>query len=120
MLVFSIILMFAALSFYSAGVWGEKLAGGLNRKFLLLFWAGFAFDTIGTTLMGKIADGFQMNLHGATGLAAIILMFIHAVWATIVIAMHNEKMKQNFHKFSIVVWIFWLIPFISGIVMNAF
>lgn len=115
MLVSAIISITTALIFYTIGVWSEKLQGQLKSWHLILFYMGLIFDTLGTTLMSKLAkDGFVLNFHGITGLLAIILMFIHALWATFVMLKQNEKAKVNFHKFSIVVWIIWLIPFVSG------
>ena len=54
------------------------------------------------------------NLHGFTGIIAIALMLIHAIWAAVVLVKKNQNMLSKFHKFSIIVWIIWLIPFISG------
>lgn len=69
--------------------------------------------------MSKIVNsGFQLNFHGVTGLLAIILMLFHALWATIVLIKDDEKAKANFHKFSIIVWVIWLIPFISGAIFG--
>ena len=117
MLVLAIICMCAALLFYSIGVWSEKLQNNLKNWHVLMFWTGFVFDTTGTTIMTKIAnEGFILNFHGVTGLIAILLMAFHAVWASIVLAKGSEKSKQNFHKFSIVVWMIWLIPFLSGMI----
>ena len=45
-----------------------------------------------------------LAIHGISGLAAILLMLFHAIWATVVIIKQNPKQLQNFHKFSIVVW----------------
>lgn len=117
-LIISVITMFLALIFYSTGVWGEKIKGKLNIYFLIFFWIGFVFDTTGTSLMAAMADSSFLSFHGITGLLAIILMLIHAIWATIVIAMKNEEMMKKFHKFSLFVWIIWLIPFISGAIFN--
>jgi uncharacterized repeat protein (TIGR03987 family) len=115
MLVYAIISITTALIFYTIGVWSEKIKGQLKSWHLILFFMGLIFDILGTTLMSKLAAGsFVLNFHGITGLLAILLMFIHALWATLVLLKHNEKAKMNFHKFSIVVWIIWLIPFISG------
>ena len=54
-------------------------------------------------------------MHGLTGVAAIVLMIIHAVWATVVLVSEDERAILNFHKFSVVVWAIWLIPFFSGV-----
>lgn len=115
MLPYAIITINLALLFYTIGVWAEKKQGVLKKWHLIIFWLGFAFDTIGTTLMTTLSTGnFRLNFHGITGVLAIVLMFLHAVWATIVLTSNQEQRKINFHKFSIVAWCIWLIPFISG------
>lgn len=48
----------------------------------------------------------------------IILMLFHAIWATIVLIKKDEKARINFHKFSITVWLIWLVPFISGMIVG--
>lgn len=119
MLISAIITITLALVFYTIGVWGEKMQGELKKWHLLVFYLGLVFDTTGTTIMSRIASGgFKLNFHGITGLLAIILMLFHALWATGVLVRNNEKAKANFHRLSIVVWIIWLIPFISGAVFG--
>jgi len=49
---------------------------------------------------------------------AILLMIIHAIWATIVLVREDERMIADFHKFSVVVWLIWLIPYFSGFVVS--
>lgn len=91
------------------------MAGSLKAWHLILFWVGFVCDTTGTTLMGKLAnDVFSVGFHSVTGLAAILLMAVHAVWATVTLLKNDEPGKQRFHKFSILVWCIWLIPYLSG------
>jgi len=46
-----------------------------------------------------------------------MLMIIHAIWATITLVRKNENAIKNFHRFSLTVWIIWLIPFLSGMVL---
>lgn len=115
MLIYAVISITLALIFYTVGVWSEKKQGELKKWHLIIFWIGLVFDTLGTTIMGKIAgSGFGINFHSVTGLLAILLMLFHAVWATVVLKKNDEKAKASFHKFSIVVWAIWLIPFLSG------
>jgi uncharacterized repeat protein (TIGR03987 family) len=45
---------------------------------------------------------------------AIVLMLAHAIWAAFVLITKQEKAILNFHKFSLVVWLIWLVPFLSG------
>ena len=49
---------------------------------------------------------------------AIILMMIHAVWATVVLVRKDDKAIYTFHRFSILVWVIWLIPFVLGMMMG--
>jgi uncharacterized repeat protein (TIGR03987 family) len=119
MLIYAIIFITLALAFYTIGVWSEKIQGTLKLWHLGLFLLGLVCDTTGTLLMESIASNSVQvtsgaNLHGITGVIAIALMLVHAIWAAIVLLKKNEDMMSKFHKFSIVVWIIWLIPFISG------
>ncbi len=120
MLIYAIIFITTALIFYTIGVWSEKIQGELKPWHLIIFWCGLIFDTLGTTEMSRIAkSGFQLNFHGITGMLAIVLMLFHAAWATFVLIKGDKKAKESFHKFSIVVWIIWLIPFVSGAIFGA-
>lgn len=119
MLLYAIILISFALVFYSIGVWSEKFQGRLLKWHLVMFWIGFAFDTAGTTVMSKLAEAqFQFSLHVATGLLAVLIMLFHAIWATIVLIRNDQPARNNFRKLSIHVWVVWLIPYISGIIIG--
>ena len=118
-LIFAIIFITLALVFYTVGVFSEKIAGSIKSWHLVVFWLGFVCDTTGTTLMSRLAnDTLTVNFHGITGLIAIILMAVHAIWATITLLKGSEKSKRNFHKFSIFVWLIWLIPYLSGMIFG--
>ncbi len=108
----------AALIFYSIGVWSERIAGRLKIWHLIFFYLGLICDTWGTGMMLELAGGLVFDLHGVTGLIAIVLMLIHAVWATIVLINKNENAILNFHKFSVIVWLLWLIPYFSPMVLG--
>ena len=113
-LVISTILISLALVFYSIGVWSERLAGRLKGWHLVFFWGGLVFDTTGTGIMFEMAGGIGSDIHSVTGLVAILLMLVHAVWATTVLVLRNEKAINNFHYFSVFVWAVWLIPYFTG------
>ena len=57
------------------------------------------------------------DIHGLTGMLAIVLMLIHAVWATVVLLKRDENLITGFHKFSVSVWVIWLIPYLSPMVI---
>jgi uncharacterized repeat protein (TIGR03987 family) len=113
-LITSTILISLALVFYSIGVWSERLAGRLKHWHLVFFWGGLVFDTTGTGIMFEMAGGIGFDIHGVTGIIAILLMFIHAIWASIVLVRKDEKAIINFHHFSVIVWAIWLIPYLTG------
>lgn len=116
LLLLAIICMTLALTFYTIGVFAERKKGMLLPWHVIIFWCGFFFDTTGTTIMSKISGSdFSFNLHGITGLIALLLMAFHAIWATIILIKKDNKAKHTFHKFSIIVWAIWLIPFVMGI-----
>ena len=107
-----------ALLFYSIGVWSERIQGRLKVWHTVFFYMGLVCDTLGTGMMFEYVGGMSFDIHGISGLLAIILMFVHAVWATIVLIKKDENMIVKFHKFSIFVWLVWLIPYFSPMVFQ--
>ena len=114
----STIIITAALVFYSIGVWSERIQGRLKPWHLVFFLLGLICDTWGTGLMMDFAGGLTFDLHGISGFLAILLMFIHAVWALVVLLRKNENALTNFHKFSLLVWLIWLIPYFSSMIFT--
>ena len=113
----TIIITFA-LVFYSIGVWSERIAGVLKPWHLIFFVLGLICDTWGTGMMIDYAGGMALDIHGITGGLAIFLMLIHTLWAFIVLVRNDEKWIRNFHKFSLVVWLIWLIPYFSPLIFG--
>jgi len=119
-LIIAIIFIFAACILYTLGVWAEKISRRLKTWHAVVFWLGFTCDTIGTGAMGKMVGSLiQFNFHGMTGMLAILLMLFHALWATIVLIRKNEERIIQFHKFSFWVWVIWLIPMITGMILGS-
>ncbi|MFU8890000.1 MAG: HsmA family protein [Trueperaceae bacterium] len=102
-----------ALVLYTVGVWSERIQGRLKPWHLGMFVAGLVFDTVGTGMMFDLAGGLTWDVHGLSGLLAILLMFVHAVWAAIVLWRRDEAWLTRFHRFSVVVWLVWLVPYFS-------
>ena len=120
LLIASTILISLALIFYSIGVWAERIARYLKPWHMVFFWIGFSFDVSGTLAMHKLAEG-QFNIlepHTLTGQLALWLMFIHAIWATYVIRQQKEELRQKFHRYSLFVWLIWLIPYFGGMLLG--
>ena len=117
--VIAAVLITLALIFYSLGVWAEHLARYLRSWHVVAFWTGFLFDTSGTIAMDLLEPGFDWtSLHTITGQLALWLMLVHAVWATRVVWRGSEETRRSFHRFSLVVWGLWLIPYIGGMFLG--
>ncbi|KZE37693.1 hypothetical protein AV540_26125 [Brevibacillus parabrevis] len=118
MLALAVVFINLALISYTIGVWSEKRSGQLQKKHLAFFGLGLLFDTVGTTFMKLLADSPALNLHGITGLIALVLMFFHTVWAIFVLWKKREIQIKQFHKFSLAVWILWLVPYSIGVALS--
>ncbi|HWR07864.1 HsmA family protein [Sporomusa sp.] len=128
----AVILIIIAFIAYTVGIWSEKIQGQLKRWHVLLFWCGLVFDILGTSVMGILyrnsaastvqgLTGFwpaHSDFHSLTGLFALIIMLLHAGWATVVVYNKNSQWIKKFHQYSVTVWAIWLIPFISGILLH--
>lgn len=124
MLLPAIILITAALVFYSVGVWSEHAQRVLKWWHAGFFALGLLCDASGTFLMSRIAasggvqtQGFGASLNAimaVTGAAALLLMVVHLGWAVIVLVRNRDDEKKRFHKFSLLVWGIWLIPYLTG------
>jgi uncharacterized repeat protein (TIGR03987 family) len=119
-MIFSTSLITLALAFYSLGVWAERMARYLKIWHVLAFWTGFAFDVSGTWAMTKLSTApfSLMALHTLTGQIALWLMLAHAIWATYVVRKGSEGARGGFHRYSLIVWLIWLIPYFGGMIMG--
>ena len=117
----AVIAITLALVCYTIGVWWEHKDKVLRSIHLVFFWLGLILDATGThamTLLAGDATSGLTGVHGITGLIAIVLMFIHAVWATAVLLRKDENSMHTFHRFSVTVWLIWLVPFVIGMFMG--
>lgn len=123
MLPLAIITITLALVLYTVGVWAERIQKTLRWWHVVFFGLGLAADTTGTLMMTAIAGerrdaGIEASaanvLMAWTGTFAILLMAVHLVWAIVVLVRGRERELHTFHRFSIIVWAVWLIPYVAG------
>jgi uncharacterized repeat protein (TIGR03987 family) len=109
-------IMSLAFVFYTAGVWSERIQRDLRAWHVVLFWMGLTCDGYATSLMERlVAVGERAGaVHAVTGGAAFGLMAVHAVWATWVLFRGSRQAREGFHRYSIVVWVVWLVPYFGG------
>lgn len=120
MVILSSSLITLALIFYSIGVWSERIARYLKPWHVLSFWTGFFFDISGTLAMHYMATRpFDLrDLHTLTGQIALWLMLVHAIWSTLVSRRGTDQARAGFHRYSLFVWLVWLIPYFGGMIMG--
>ena len=115
----SAVLITLALVFYSIGVWAEHVRRYLLPWHVAAFWTGFFFDVTGTGAMELMSPGFNWaSSHTISGQIALWLMLGHAAWATRVVRRGDEELLRRFHRYSLVVWCLWLIPYIGGMILG--
>ena len=115
-LIVSATLITLALIFYSVGVWSERIARYLKTWHVTAFWIGFLFDGCGTLAMHRMAEKpFDLwEPHTLTGQIALWLMLVHAMWATVVARIGSDEARKGFHRYSLFVWLIWLVPYFGG------
>jgi uncharacterized repeat protein (TIGR03987 family) len=111
-------IMSLAFVFYTTGVWWERLERRLRGRHVALFWLGIVCDGTATYLMRQlvIAGEDPGFIHSVTGLAAFLLMLLHALWATWVLAKGSAEARAGFHRYSVAVWAMRLVPYVGGMV----
>lgn len=123
MLLPAIILITLALVFYTVGVWAERVQRTLKPWHAAFFGLGLAADASGTYLMSLIAeqnraDGVESSIlnqiMAVSGVVALALMAVHLLWAVIVLVRDRDDEKRRFHRFSVMVWAIWLVPYVTG------
>lgn len=125
MLPSAIIFISAALVLYTIGVWAEHLRKTLRWSHVVFFGLGLACDITGTELMRRIAASGDATFSGSTagvltaimavtGFIALVLMAVHFLWAVWVMIRGTEAARATFHRFSLIVWIIWLVPYFTG------
>ncbi len=111
---FFVILIMAALVFYSTAIWSERFARGLKLWMVVIFTTGFFCDLSGTLIMRSISTGTKFNTHTIAGFSALIIMLLHLIWAIVAI-LWRGKAQELFSRYSIYAWGVWMIAFITGV-----
>ena len=104
----------AGLNYQIAQSMGDGTA--YNNGHSSCYWTPISGMVDGFSLTNNIGD--WLDLIG-TGKVAILIMLFHAIWATWVLIKKDEKLILSFHKFSVIVWIIWMIPMLSGMILGA-
>jgi len=102
-----------AFAFYSWAVWGAYVERELCSLFVWLFMAGFVCDVIGT--MPIIIQTDRFSTHAVFGVAALIIMGLHASWARLSLNRSASSPPDRlFHIYSPWAYGLWVVTLISG------
>ena len=102
-----------ALIFYSIAIWSDYFRQKLERWHIAMFAVGVITDTLGTLFMYLHVGHLIFN--SISGFLGLFLMVFHLCWGTLVIMNDNVRRQLLFHRFSLFVWFFWLVSYISGV-----
>ena len=105
-----------ALIFYSIGIWSDFIGRQLKRWHLIMFGLGVVTDSLGTLLMYLHVGYLIFTAHSIAGFLGLFLMILHFSWAYFVLGNNNRQVV--FHRFSILVWAFWMVSYISGLYLG--
>ncbi len=113
-MLIAVTLITAALFSYSTAIWSEKFVKKLKLWMVVVFISGFLCDLSGTSMMYIEAGKINFNIHGLSGMTALVIMFLHLVWAILALKKRG-KAQELYSRFSVYAWGVWLIAFITGI-----
>lgn len=108
-----------ALLFYSVGIWHDFWHKELKKWHLIMFGLGVVTDSLATLLMYLHVGFVIFTAHSLSGFAGLFLMIFHFIWAIIALRNHHEARQKTFHRFSLLVWAFWMISYISGLYLGV-
>jgi uncharacterized repeat protein (TIGR03987 family) len=104
-----------ALLLYSVVIWTHKINKELLYWMMVAFGIAFFLDAFATVVVCANAKaGWTWNLHTITGLASLLIMGLHFVWAVGAYA-NVGKLGKYFDRYSVYAWVLWLVAFVSGI-----
>lgn len=125
MIIKLIIAITLALLFYSYAIINGKMGDELKVGHVIALWLGVVANVAGVMYMGAIEEISEvgtsstiMNVHGMLGGLATALMLGVSIAATVIYFGKNERRKTNFHRWSLYFWLFWLIPYIVGVIFG--
>jgi hypothetical protein len=135
-----LVLMLAALTLYSMGVWGAFRKKGASKRDVMFLWLGVVCDVLGTVMMmlqpaDKVAAAyakdtaaymfraemgaytlvFVNDLKTKLALVALPAMAISAGVATYALKSAKEAMARILSRVIIAPWALWVLVFAMGI-----
>jgi uncharacterized repeat protein (TIGR03987 family) len=117
-ILIAVISIVAALLFYSVAVWWNWLNKRLKPRHLVLFYLGLTCDILATALMRSSVPEITYDLHTIVGLTALGLMLMVTVSGTYAVYRNSDPVLNNFHKVGMPIWFFWVVSWLTGVVVG--
>jgi len=117
-IIIAVISITSALVFYTFAVWLNWRAKRLELRHLVLFWLGLTADSLGTAMMRASVEHITYDLHTLSGYTALFLMLSVTFAGTYAVVRHKEQLRNGFHKFSVPIWLFWTLSWLTGVVLG--
>ncbi len=97
------------LVLYTIGVWSEKVQGKLKIWHLVLFFLALGFSIL--SMIGMRGSALHMTF------LANILLIDHSGFAIMTLSEKHKLDFETFHKYSIIFWLMWFVPFCIGVLV---
>lgn len=113
------LLFVVALALYSIVIWTHwlrrKRLPELRRWMLWTFGIALTCDISATIFVCTLGNQWIWNFHTITGLASVLVMGLHFIWALDATVWTRGRCQELFNQCSLWAWVLWLSSFISGI-----
>ena len=114
----ALVMLVAALVFYSVGVWTEHVRGKVRFTDLLFMLIGLVCLAVATGFLHGLNYAVELanELHLLLGILTILIILFHTFWALWALTtIKKPDARAKFNRFSIFIWCIWLIPYFFNI-----
>ena len=117
-MIVALVMLVAALVFYSIGVWTEHVRGKVRFTDLLFILIGLVCQAVATGFLHGINSISELvdESHLLLGILCILIILFHVFWAMWALTtIKKPDARAKFNRFSIFIWCIWLIPYFLNI-----
>ena len=115
--IYAMLVMLLTLAVYTLTVYFLQRRKSL---YAVLLWLGFVSNSLGFGLIAGFdsgAGGAVATLCRVCSIAAIVIIMVHAIWATAVLVLKEEKSARILLRDGPLLWKIWLVPFLLGMLL---
>ena len=114
-------IVFLALFSYTAFIILEQRKQLITKKVLFFLTLGLILDITATMLMIAGSSSSLFTLHGFIGYSALAVMFAETIliWRFYIVKPEQTKVTKILHQYSRYAYMWWVIAFITGVILVA-